>query len=167
MHSVKLSGKVYILFVAVLMPNAAWSQVEILPPTAESAPQVKGVLRPAAPVRPITDAEKSAFADKLRKELKDPESARFRWNNGVRNLAIYCGFINAKNSYGAYTGFRAFLVIFGAQVDGKPHVSSASIDGGAVYSRSRYSYGRYIGESAEVQMCSQSGYNLDPSLGAD
>lgn len=61
----------------------------------------------------------SALVEKAKstitRDLKDPESARFR------NLGIYksttgkggvsvCGEINAKNSYGAYTGYRKFVV---------------------------------------------------------
>ncbi|MDC5446163.1 hypothetical protein ACT4Y9_18345 [Acinetobacter baumannii] len=38
-------------------------------------------------------------------QLKDPESAEFRNVKGV------CGEVNAKNSYGGYTGFKRFIVV--------------------------------------------------------
>lgn len=47
-------------------------------------------------------------------QLKDPESARFGeiWalsgTNGKRSV---CGYINAKNSYGGYTGEKMFSII--------------------------------------------------------
>lgn len=36
--------------------------------------------------------------------LKDPESAQFQNIDGV------CGEVNAKNSYGGYTGFKKFVI---------------------------------------------------------
>lgn len=38
-------------------------------------------------------------------QLKDPSSSEFRNVKGV------CGEVNAKNSYGGYTGFKRFIVI--------------------------------------------------------
>ena len=35
--------------------------------------------------------------------LKDPDSAKFRNQQG------FCGEVNAKNSFGAYTGFKRFI----------------------------------------------------------
>ncbi|MDH0520842.1 hypothetical protein [Achromobacter xylosoxidans] len=35
--------------------------------------------------------------------LKDPDSAKFR------NQKSFCGEVNAKNSYGGYTGFKRFI----------------------------------------------------------
>jgi hypothetical protein len=55
-----------------------------------------------------------AHAQNMIKEmLKDPESARFRRIYGaqgnVEKIAI-CGEVNAKNSYGGYTGYKPFMV---------------------------------------------------------
>lgn len=41
-------------------------------------------------------------------KLKDPESAEFG-DVGYREPGIVCGFVNAKNSFGGYTGQRAFI----------------------------------------------------------
>lgn len=60
---------------------------------------------------PLVAKAKTAIS----RDLKDPDAAKFR------NIGIYksttgkggvsvCGEINAKNSYGAYLGFRKFLV---------------------------------------------------------
>lgn len=56
----------------------------------------------------------AAAKDVLTADFKDPDSAKFR------SLAVYqqidsrelalCGEVNAKNSYGAYVGFRPFYV---------------------------------------------------------
>lgn len=49
----------------------------------------------------------------IKEKLKDPESARFRRVYGaqgeVEKIAI-CGEVNAKNSYGGYTGYKPFMV---------------------------------------------------------
>ena len=42
--------------------------------------------------------------DAAKESLKDPESTKFR------NVKKYCGEVNAKNSYGGYTGFKRFYV---------------------------------------------------------
>ena len=45
-----------------------------------------------------------------RQHLKDPESAKFQ------NIKGYCGEVNAKNSYGGYTGFKPFYLANGIPV---------------------------------------------------
>ena len=62
---------------------------------------------------------RSALAAKLREEfrsgLKDPESARFsslvlsESETAEKTLAL-CGLVNAKNSYGGYTGNTGFVI---------------------------------------------------------
>ncbi len=46
-----------------------------------------------------------AAADAVRRTLKDPSSAEFRNQRGL------CGEVNARNSFGAFGGFRRFVVI--------------------------------------------------------
>lgn len=61
--------------------------------------------------------------------LKDPDSAKFRWSDAPafahvesyrpngwlgttwRDVEIGCGLVNARNSYGGYTGFEMFRVV--------------------------------------------------------
>ncbi|MDO1476496.1 hypothetical protein [Comamonas thiooxydans] len=62
----------------------------------------------------IDDAKKTVIS-----QLKDPESARFgeifalSGTNGKRSV---CGYINAKNSYGGYTGDKMFSIISSGSV---------------------------------------------------
>jgi hypothetical protein len=44
----------------------------------------------------------------VKAQLKDPASARFK---GVKQTSPghWCGWVNAKNSYGGYTGFQVFF----------------------------------------------------------
>lgn len=56
-------------------------------------------------------ARQAAAEHAVLKRLKDPGSASFRgmfvsWASGV---PIVCGYVNAKNSYGGYTGFKRFV----------------------------------------------------------
>lgn len=57
------------------------------------------------------------------KVLKDPDSARFQdvtvvkpKNFDPKRPGIVCGSVNAKNSFGGYTGFKDFVVIAGIPV---------------------------------------------------
>lgn len=50
---------------------------------------------------------------RVKSELKDPESAQFQ--NLEEYGSIVCGEVNAKNSYGGYSGFKPFIV-HGVQV---------------------------------------------------
>lgn len=62
-----------------------------------------------------------AFAEvRMKKALKDPDSGQFREisteDDAHYNLdrpGIACGMVNAKNSFGGYTGFKDFMVIAG------------------------------------------------------
>ena len=44
----------------------------------------------------------------IRADLKDPNSAEFR-NVFITSVGHICGEVNAKNSFGAYTGFKRFF----------------------------------------------------------
>lgn len=59
----------------------------------------------------LTAAEKEAISKAFSGILLDDTTARWRWLPPAEgNVITYCGFVNAKNSYGAYTGFRPFMV---------------------------------------------------------
>lgn len=45
--------------------------------------------------------------------LKDPSSAQFRNLKKDKLTGSICGEVNAKNSYGAYTGFKVFQITKG------------------------------------------------------
>lgn len=61
----------------------------------------------------LTSAEKNHVMERVRAGLKDPYSAKFGpiKARGVGDDTItvnVCGLLNAKNSYGAYTGYKMF-----------------------------------------------------------
>lgn len=54
----------------------------------------------------------SAIEEGLRRSLKDPDSAKFgnmqaaKMSNGIIGV---CGLVNAKNSFGGYTGMKPYI----------------------------------------------------------
>ena len=54
---------------------------------------------------------KDAVEASIKDRLFDGDSARWRWPERIEGQDFYCGFVNAKNSYGAYTGFKPFMVM--------------------------------------------------------
>lgn len=64
--------------------------------------------------RAITKKEMEDLRDRLSKSLKDSDSAKYKdvfiaiEADGTQHA---CGSINAKNSYGGYTGFSRFVAI--------------------------------------------------------
>ena len=69
---------------------------------AACAAQASPKARPKQPARldPIAVAH-----ERVKDVLKDPDSANFRTEFVARDGAV-CGFVNAKNSYGGYGGFK-------------------------------------------------------------
>ena len=76
-----------------------------------------------APTRELTTQEKDIIRAVVVKNLRDPDAAKFQWVPLVVSGAVvdagattangdaaYCGLVNGKNLYGAYVGFRPFLV---------------------------------------------------------
>ncbi len=62
-----------------------------------------------AEVRPLTEKEKMMIEVSAKKALKDPDSAKFFWQD-YRSGEIYCAHVNAKNAYGGYAG-KALLMV--------------------------------------------------------
>lgn len=52
----------------------------------------------------------------LEAQLKDGQSARIIWQP-QHDQRIYCGFVNAKNSFGAYAGYRLFYIMPGPKAE--------------------------------------------------
>jgi len=69
---------------------------------AQAAPKAK--LKQTAKPDPIAGAH-----ERVKDVLKDPDSAKFRTEFVARDGAV-CGFVNAKNSYGGYGGFKRYIV---------------------------------------------------------
>jgi len=62
--------------------------------------------------RPLTKVERLAVEKTIREELKDPESAKFYHMDYPYPgpTSGYCGYVNARNSFGAFTGKQLFYV---------------------------------------------------------
>jgi len=67
-----------------------------------------GVVTAAACVLLAGCSEYDGRLELVRAKLKDPASAQF--TNVRDEKGILCGFVNAKNELGGYTGPRAFIV---------------------------------------------------------
>ena len=71
------------------------------------------ITKPAL-ARDLMDAEKEEISKTVRRELIDPESARFKWVPvSAVGAKVYCGLVNSKNRLGGYTGdapYAVFLV---------------------------------------------------------
>lgn len=65
----------------------------------------------AVPLVPFTEGDKATIKDAVGRHLKDPFSAQYEWPE-VRSGTVYCGFVNAKNAFGAYSGYQPFLVLY-------------------------------------------------------
>ncbi len=77
-------------------------------------------LTACAAAKPTPD---EAFAEKVeadvRRGLKDPDSANFEDVKAYPKEQVACGKVNAKNSYGGYTGFEDF-----SYYQGQSHLES-------------------------------------------
>jgi len=95
-------------------PSAGEQQVEVEavpePPQAPPPPPPPPRTYPSA----ATPEEIEAATALVRERLKDPESARIR---NVRVMkdggALVCGEVNARNSFGGYTGYGHFVIMEG------------------------------------------------------
>jgi len=115
------------ILLAILF-GLAWIGTKINGPSTGANAKVATPPPPAAkPVerKPLTPAEEKAQQEKwfgtdtivdakraVKNSLKDPNSAEFKdvYANYTEAVGLVaCGRVNAKNSFGAYTGFRAFV----------------------------------------------------------
>lgn len=104
------------------------------------------LLTMGADFAPLTEADKAAIRQAIKRELTDPDSAQFRWNPERRDSVIYCGFVNSRNRFGGYAGFTLYEVMIDQR--GVFLVQLVRDDTDAIVVET---------------MCSQRGYNLDPS----
>jgi len=75
-----------------------------------------------AVARDLSLSEKRIIEDSARQHLKDPDSAKFFWQD-YKGGSTYCAHVNSKNSYGGYSG-KALLLV-GLKFDGKGKLASA------------------------------------------
>lgn len=62
----------------------------------------------AIPNRPVKPEEQSEARKAFDEIAFDGPSARWRFEH-VKNNALVCGYVNAKNQLGAYTGWQPFI----------------------------------------------------------
>lgn len=77
--------------------------------------------QPLAPVT-LTSAQIAMVQAGVRSSLKDPASARFDrvqlWKAGQKDAThiAVCGYVNAKNSFGGYTGDKPFVGVMDGRI---------------------------------------------------
>lgn len=74
--------------------------------------------------RELSPKEKSLIEQVAKQQLKDPDSAKFYWQD-YKGGDIYCAHVNAKNSYGGFAG-KALLLV-GVKNDSKGNITSAEV----------------------------------------
>jgi hypothetical protein len=63
-------------------------------------------------VRNVTESKKiEGFKQNVTRNLKDPDSAKFRDVKLNKAKTALCGEVNAKNGFGAYGGYQAFVAV--------------------------------------------------------
>jgi hypothetical protein len=98
---------------------------------------------PKEPVVPITPARQAQIKARFDTVLLDGVSARWKWQP-QRSRLLYCGWVNAKNRMGAYSGWSPYYVMF----EKSGRITSAKIVGS--------------GDSPIVleTLCNSVGYNI-------
>ena len=91
---------------------------------AACAPSYKNSIKGDSAYVPttLTQEQKTAVQSGVKLDLKDPESARFGLMVAASHpnkSSMVCGMVNAKNSYGGYTGDRPY---FGLLISGNRFV---------------------------------------------
>lgn len=72
---------------------------------------------PHGPARALTQVEATLVKNHVGKDMLDPDSARWKMPKVFlplkgKTAGYYCGLVNAKNAYGAYTGYRRFSGVY-------------------------------------------------------
>lgn len=99
--SLKRTGKRLVsVAVVVLLGCAVWYQLYYMNDTQISARQDRSA---AGDARMQEIKLQRLVRGFVGANLKDPDSAQFRNQNGI------CGEVNAKNSFGAFTGYRRYI----------------------------------------------------------
>lgn len=82
-------------------------------------PAVLALVLFAAPAKaadapyPLTERNKADIVRRVKDYLADGESARWRWPLHQPGYGLYCGWVNAKNRFGAYAGWQQYMVVGG------------------------------------------------------
>ena len=64
----------------------------------------------------VDEALRGGLREAMSDALRDPFSAKYRrlrmMTNGGEIMVVTCGQVNSKNSFGAFTGYQAFVAMF-------------------------------------------------------
>ncbi|WP_337052507.1 hypothetical protein [Pseudoxanthomonas sp. USHLN014] len=75
-----------------------------------------------AQARPATSAESAEIRNAVVARLKDPDSAKIEAIDvaapDATHISKFCGYVNAKNSFGGYAGALRFYGLVGPREDG-------------------------------------------------
>ncbi len=102
---------------------------------------------PARPQREPTAEERAMIEEAVREAMKDPESAVIGermmiagtlGDEPALEIWVACGTVNAKNSYGGYTGRQGFIAAIMAAGDKKS--ARLMLTGGTAYEKERVEY---------------------------
>lgn len=104
-----------------------------------------------AHARDLSPSEIKAVESTVREGLKDPYSARFQHGDfpETEKNSLYCGLVNAKNSYGAYTGNQLFSVMLAKNNSGEDKAISTDIN---------FSDDKPLDQEVIAASCSGAGY---------
>lgn len=95
---------------------------------------------------PLPEAARVAVIKSLKDQMLDGETARWRWPDQIPG-DWYCGFVNAKNRFGAYVGFRPYMTML--MQGSKGWVSAPVVVGGDDRS-----------SKVASSMCREKGYSM-------
>jgi len=108
---------------AATTPPADQTAASAAPATA-TAPTAT----PASQLRDLTPQEKKIVIEAIAPSLKDPGSAKYKWAKfpivPPSDEVSYCGIVDAKSPYAAYSGRQAYIV--DTKVSGG-HIASAAL----------------------------------------
>ena len=99
----------------------------------------------------LSARNKADIVRQLKDRLADGETARWRWPKHQPQFGLYCGWVNAKNRMGAYTGFTPYMVVGGVGTGPKATGEFK------VY---EVSFGHGNEASVVAKMCGDKGYDL-------
>jgi hypothetical protein len=113
---------------------------------------------PHGPARVLTQAETNLMKNYVSKDMLDPDSARWKMPKVFlpvkgKMAGYYCGLVNAKNAYGAYTGYRKFSGLY--------EIKGGKIEPVLMTIESPTSHADQMIRSLGIDRCKSEGYELD------
>jgi hypothetical protein len=112
--------RIFVLAAGLALAGCAGSTLPSSSSSSSSSSTAEGLLglhansgTSGAGLRELTLPEKKVITDAVNLSIKDPGTAQFRWpqisaaSDGSVN---YCGMVNAKSPFPAYSGWQAYIV---------------------------------------------------------